>query len=391
MAADAPAGEQWADALLSKLEEAVDAQDGLASAMSGADPSAPLKIALEKASLELSRLDFAAARALLVDALQAGEAITTGFDRAGLEEAQRLLGLSDFRAGHTDAAARELVELYRLFPETTAGAGAYPASFLNALRRAQSRVRALPTAALSVEGPEGAALILDGRNAGDLPWHGNLSVGIHLLELAATDGHVSERVTVVPLQTTTVRLNQASAAPSAVREPGLSGPRLGAEEVALLRRLCQAQGAAYAILGYVKFAPSGEGEWWPSAFSAAAGGFFALPFQKLTSRERRVVQAQAVAQAFAASLSGTHGSPSVPFDLSGLASSATAAAPTPAWAPTAPGVASAPSSTSVAPTKRWPWWVWVAGGVALAGAGAGTYAVLSSGHSSGGGTVSATW
>lgn len=297
-----------------------------------------------------------------------------------------------FRLGEEREAKEVLGDLLSLAPTARASAR-FPRSFRQELERASRRSRRRPRGQLSIEGPRGAEVFVDGRAAGRVPvLLEGLVVGTHVVQVEGSGGERFGQL---------VELDRGLAKVRA----SFSGPsdELDASMRARLAALCSTVDAAYAIAGWLRRGEAGHLALEIRLYAREQDATLALPPVALGPDLERAGEALSeLARAVAARL--VEGGVSEP-ERSSVATPVVeprlAAEPrlTPA-APLAPapplaGLAETPVQTSperVVPARSGPpIWLFVAGGVlAAAGLGAGVWLGASALRPVTG-TVSATW
>jgi len=218
-------------------------------------------VAAGKKALEEHRFERA------VEALREGVkrqlAEPASVDFAQLTDAQLALATALFRLGEEREGKEALQTLARLAPGLHLGAG-HPPAFRRELERARARAQRRPKGALSIDGPRGARVLVDGRPVGRVPvLMERLGVGAHLVRV---DGEHGERFGVlVELKPGLAKVRASFAAPSSAV--------LDEAELLRLAGLTAAAGADHAVV---------------AAFARATGERWLLGLA-LYSRERHAL------------------------------------------------------------------------------------------------------
>lgn len=203
-------------------------------------------VAAGKKALEERR--FERAVEALKEGVQRQLAEPASVDFAQLTDAHLALATALFRLGEEREGKEALQALARLAPGLHLGAG-HPPAFRRELERARARAQRRPKGALSIDGPRGARVLVDGRSVGRVPvLLEGLGVGAHLVRV---DGERGERFGVlVELKPGLAKVRASFAAPSAV---------LDEAELSRLAGLTAAAGAGHAVVAALA---RGTGERW---------------------------------------------------------------------------------------------------------------------------------
>ncbi len=340
-------------------------------------------------------------------------------DAALFSDALSKLATTLFRQSEEKEAKKLLTDLARQAPDASVPEDAAP-FFRLEFEKAKQRVAKLPQYALSIEGPAGAWVSIDGRLTGTLPLDDQrLTKGIHHLRIALSTAEgktfgFARAVSMTETKKITVKLSPITKNKVVTGKVELA-PNNTIDDTTFAKLVSHAKvtGADHVLL--VLLASEGKTEGAPvfysALFSARRNAVAALPAVTSASGQLRDWNDALLSQlrSFVGVSETPHSLtvqpiPTVPQkdDDVPLAKTTPGSVktPTPAASPvdTALVAKSAPKAPLVgaepAPTvsKPVPTWVWIAGGIGAAAAiGVGGYFVYSAASKPVSGTVTATW
>lgn len=406
-----------------RFTQAVQAQLGLEGLLWVPPAPAPVTRPVHADFVEAQRRyrarRFSQAKASLERAFAALEREPAAFDPQEVASGYVLLAAVELRAGRERHCRRALEQALRADPAYRPPRGAYPPIFERELERARRALRRVPRVALTVEGPEGAEVFLDGKRVGTLPGvRVRVLSGRHHLHLKGAQGEaLSEWISVRGATELPVFFPPA---PEQEAPPVLSGAVLTPAFASTLARSLEARHATLAVVGVLSPLAGGELEAHAAVFQVQGATFTAVkPVRFDAAFHAADGEARVLAQRLAEA-ADAHASPvPLPYALVPEPAPTVVAPPAARSAlagdrPTASRLQPAPHPrpdaaprplASIAATpqpadgaeasgsflSRVPTWVWIVGGVGVAaGAGATYYAVSQHGRPVTG-TVEATW
>jgi hypothetical protein len=217
----------------------------------------PVHAALGVARRLYRARQFTQSRKVLEQALIAQRKAPEGFDAEETAAAWVRIGTIDLRKGSDGKAERAMREAMRIAPGYRPPPGEYPPIVARELERARREVSHGAKAWLTVEGPKGARVEVDGRALGRLPGvRVQLPKGEHHLRLLGADGEsFSEWVTLTASTTLPVYFPPT---PEHEPLPALTGTQVTAAEVTSLARALEARGAKAAVVGALRGGEPGQ-------------------------------------------------------------------------------------------------------------------------------------
>ena len=166
---------------------------------------AAARAALDEGRAHLEDYEFESAASALrrgVDALlESGSPADTTLLAEGLVD----LAVASMRSGDRAGAQAALADLARFCPDHVVRGARYPPVFLREAESARLAVEQGPHASLSIEGPRGAEVLIDGRPAGVLPVRLAVPEGRHRVSVGA-----QAKVVTVGAQGGAVRFERAA-------------------------------------------------------------------------------------------------------------------------------------------------------------------------------------
>jgi hypothetical protein len=194
-------------------------------------------------------------------------------------DAQTKLAVAFFRMGEEMAAKAVLNELARLAPNHDLSPG-YPPAFVREFAKAKKRLEKQPKGSISVDGPPGSTVFLDGRDLGMVPvLEEGVPLGLHFVRVEGSKGARFGQTVEVRSSGTKVKAVFAPAAAS-VPATALPDPRIGAsldegtrDRVAMYARAAHVE---YVVVAGVS--PWADGQLVATAalFSLSRAGFSTL-------------------------------------------------------------------------------------------------------------------
>jgi hypothetical protein len=386
-------------------------------------PNPEATLALETGKKLLADLKFDEAAPALKKGIELSLQDPATADYPAVLEAQVSLAVAYVRMGDDDSATKTMIALARMDPNYAIPSG-YPPAFTREFERAKKKLEKQGKGSLSIEGPPGSTVFVDGRDLGMVPvLEEGLSWGPHYVKLEGSRGERFGQTVEVKGGMLKVKGNFGGASEKGDKGGGVPDPRIAASldegTCNRLQAYAKAAGAEYAVVALVYRTGDQQLTAGAALYSAKRNGFAAMPdtsfdADALTSN----VEAYKLAEAIVKKVQGFGGSASLPLSLVNKpivkvgtisASRESDAAQTtrkPKLTPDdnvrALGRKSnlvegdenggenknPPPAVSSGPPK----WIWIVVGVAVAaGAGVGGYFAVREATKPVTGTVSATW
>jgi PEGA domain len=332
-----------------------------------------------------------------------------------LSEAYAKLAAAAFRLGEEGEAKHALLDLVRLAPRYQLPPG-YPPIFQREFEKAKKRLEKLAKGQLSVDGPSGATVVIDGRDRGMVPvLEDNLAVGTHLVRVEGSKGERFGQTVEIKGGVAKVKATfaPASAAERAAQRGSPEAPTIGSslDETSRQRvhAFAKAANADFALA--VHIFRSGDTQLTAGAalYSVKKAAFVALaPIDFDTDVMTANTEVFKLAEEVSQQLGNLGALASLPLSLGRSKVTKT----------DKPLVSDEPDAITPGPSKKvslvpkahegpvlvdsgppprlasegLPPWVWVVVGVGVAaGIGVGTYAVIATASRPVTGTVTATW
>jgi hypothetical protein len=342
-------------------------------------------------------------------------------DYPAVLEAQVSLAVAYVRMGDDDAATKTMIALARMDPNYAIPSG-YPPAFTREFERAKKKLEKQGKGSLSIEGPPGSTVFVDGRDLGMVPvLEEGLSWGPHYVKLEGSRGERFGQTVEVKGGMIKVKGNFGGASEKGDKGGGVPDPRIAASldegTCNRLQAYAKAAGAEYAVVAIVYRTGDQQLTAGTALYSAKRNGFAAVAdtsfdADALTSN----VEAYKLAEAIVKKVQGFGGSASLPLSLVNKpivkVGTITASREGDAQATRKPKLTPddnvralgrksnlvegegegekppPPVQASSGPPK----WIWIVVGVAVAaGAGVGGYFAIHEATKPVTGTVSATW
>ncbi|HZN95051.1 MAG TPA: PEGA domain-containing protein [Myxococcales bacterium] len=243
-------------------------------------PAPEAVAAMDRARLAMRNLDLRNAVAEYYQAatLSLGDAATTDF--AAVHEAYLQIAVAAFRLGREKEADRALTNLIRMDPNVKIPGGKYPPVFLRFADRARDRLERGGRGAISVDGPPGARVFVDGRLIGPVPARvPKIYAGEHHVQVEGTQGErFGQVVQVVSGEEVFVQASFVTAAELALMStvPPDAQPLLDAAFEQRLRAYCQAVDAQFALVAILMHTEDHRFVLASALYSARRGGFTVL-------------------------------------------------------------------------------------------------------------------
>ncbi len=275
-----------ADELKSRDEEvtlvaAAAAKAAPAPVAKAAMPSVDPLALLAEGKRALADLKFDEAATSLRRGLDLSLADPANADFAQVLDGYVSLAVAAFRQGEEKAAQAALVAVARFDPAYKLAEGKYPPVFLRELDKAKKRVAKAGKGAISVEGPPGSTVFVDGHDLGMAPALAeNLAAGQHYVKVVASSGNLFGQAVEVKGGVHKVKAvfvgavaMAATAGPSAPRV----GPVLDGDAAGRIAQYARAVGADYALVGVVYRSGEHQVTAATALYSVKRQGFAALP------------------------------------------------------------------------------------------------------------------
>jgi hypothetical protein len=362
---------------------------------------------IAQAKEEAAELRFEEAAVTLRRAVDLLTGSVLSLDVGTLLEAYLLLAVASFRMGDERGAQAALFSVARLDSEYRLADG-YPPIFVREFEKARRRTEKALKGSISVEGPPGATVFINGKDLGMVPvLEDELVLGPHYLRVEGRPGEVFAQVVDVKVGVTRVRAAFGAAAVGAKALAGASvGPVLNAASVDRARAATAEAGAELALVGAVYKDGAGALLLSPALFSVRHQGFTALGARPLATPDA----VSALAGEIAGQARAFGPLAALPLNLADAryqtarkvdrrkASEGEVTLVLPERGEE--GNLRALSGTAgpedvggevLRPQRGAPWWVWALAGAGIVAVAGGTYYGISEGSRPVTGTVSATW
>ncbi len=327
-------------------------------------------------------------------------------DFVALSDAYVKLAAAHFRLGDEKEAKATLTDFARLFPLAMVPAG-FPPVFQRELDKAKKRVEKLPHGQISVEGPSGSAVFVDGRDIGSAPaLDENLAAGMHSVRVENARGERWGQAIEVKNGVAKVRAFFAASSPD--RAPMTSDPHVGSPVdepmVSRIQSFSKAAGADFALIGVVTKLDDAHSQASAALYSLQKNGVSMLTPIAFETGTVAGAELSKLVDEVVRRAASFGAATALPIDLTlHKASVAVAGArlsPKPSLGSTGPmpaagGLSERPDEELREDLKTQsgvPAWVWVVTGIAVAGgAAAGGYFIVKDVTKPVTGTVQATW
>ncbi len=176
-------------------------------------------------------------------------------DFAQVTDTNVKLAASYFRMGSEKEAKAALTELARLSPEAVLPSG-FPPVFQRELDKAKKRLEKTPRGQISVEGPSGSTVFIDGRDLGMVPvLEENLASGMHYVRVESSRGERWGQAVEVKGGVARARAMFANSGGDRAPINVAADPRVGSPldegMVSRLQAFTKASGADFALVGVV--------------------------------------------------------------------------------------------------------------------------------------------
>lgn len=168
-----------------------------------------------------------------------------------LHAGQLSLAVALFRLGEEREAANALLTLARWNPG--ADVSSYPPVFQLQFDKAKKKLEKQPKQLLAVDGPPGSTAFIDGRDLGMVPAEESVPVGMHYVKVEGAKGEKwgqAVKVEAAPVKVKGVFTGAPDKPSAAPTEPRLSAT-LDSKAAEKLAAWCGATGADFAVVGVV--------------------------------------------------------------------------------------------------------------------------------------------
>ncbi|MBK7863338.1 MAG: PEGA domain-containing protein [Archangiaceae bacterium] len=241
-------------------------------------PSPEATLALETGKKLLADLKFDEAAPALKKGVELSLADPATADFPAVTEALVSLAVSYFRMGSDDDGQKTLAQLARIDPGYTIPSG-YPPAFVREFEKAKKRLDKQGRGSISVEGPAGSTVFIDGHDLGMVPvLEENLPFGTHYVKVEGSRGERFGQV--AELKGGMLKVKGSFGGPPD-KAGGVADPRIGAtlDEATATRvqAYAKAANAEYAIVGVLYRTGEQQLTAGTALFSARRGGFAPLP------------------------------------------------------------------------------------------------------------------
>ncbi|MBL8952883.1 MAG: hypothetical protein JNK82_19045 [Myxococcaceae bacterium] len=381
-------------------------------------PNPEATLALETGKKLLADLKFDEAAPALKKGIELSLAEPGTADYPSVLEAHVSLAVAQFRTGAEDDAQKTLTQLARMDPTYSIPSG-YPPAFTREFEKAKKRLDKQGKSSMSVEGPPGSTVFIDGRDLGMVPvLEEGLAFGTHYVKIEGSRGERFGQVVEVKGGMAKVKGSFGDA--PAKSAGGVADPKVtqSLDEATLTRvqAYVKAANAEYAVVGIVYRTGDQQLTSGLALYSARRSGFAPLPavsfdHEALTSN----VEAFRLVEEIVKKVQSYGSSAALPLSLitkpqtklsrvatsrdpDAASGSRTVAKPrlTPDEGEKKPTYVADPVEKPVEVKQGQgggvPGWVWIVVGVGLAaGAGVGGYFIVSESTKPVTGTVTAQW
>lgn len=241
-------------------------------------PSAEATLALETGKKLLADLKFDEAAPALKKGIELSLQDPATADYPAVLEAHVSLAVAYFRMGVEDEGQKALLALARMDPSYAIPSG-YPPAFLREFEKAKKKLDKQGKGSLSVEGPPGSTVFVDGRDLGMVPvLEEGLSWGAHYVKIEGSRGERFGQV--AELKGGMVKV-KGSFGGAPEKASGLADPRVGAtldeSSATRLQAYAKAANAEYAVVGVIYRTGDQQLTAGTALYSARRNGFAALP------------------------------------------------------------------------------------------------------------------
>lgn len=242
-------------------------------------PSPEATLALETGKKLLADLKFDEAAPALKKGIELSLADPATADYPAVLEAHVSLAVACFRMGSEDEAQKTLTQLARMDPSYAIPSG-YPPAFTREFDRAKKRLDKQGKGSMSVEGPPGSTVFIDGRDLGMVPvLEEGLSWGTHYVKLEGSRGERFGQV--VEVKGGMVKVKGSFGDAPAKSGAGVADPRvvqsLDEATATRVQAYAKAANAEYAIVGIVYRTGDQQLTAGTALYSARRNGFAPLP------------------------------------------------------------------------------------------------------------------
>ncbi len=206
--------------------------------------------AITEGKKQVADLQFEAGATLLKKGIEQALGEVGSADFALLVDAQMSLAVAQFRLGEEKAAQNALSWVARLDPQYALPEGRYPPVFLREFDKAKKRVEKLNKSALTVEGPQGAEVFLNGKELGRVPaTAAGLPTGVHYVRLRGKNGERASQSVDLRSQAQRVKLSFGAAVAVSPASEVKAQSVLDEPSVARYSAAAKAAGADFLVVG----------------------------------------------------------------------------------------------------------------------------------------------
>lgn len=210
--------------------------------------------AFEAARKALDELRFDEAASLYKKGLDVALNDPAHADFAAVADAYLNWGVASFRLEDDAATDAALVNLARLVPNYSVPAG-FPPAFTRTIEKARKKAERLPKGGVVIDAPSGSTVYVDGREVGKSPTVSGLALGAHYIRIDGPGGERSGHVVDVRGGVLQVKAGFGNSERRTASEPKV-GAVVDASTLERLKNYAVAAGADYALFGVLY--PSNE-------------------------------------------------------------------------------------------------------------------------------------
>jgi hypothetical protein len=283
-----------------------------------AKPSPEATLALETGKKLLADLKFDEAAPALKKGIELSLQDPATADYPAVLEAYVSLAVAYVRMGDDDSAGKTMLALARMDPNYAIPSG-YPPAFVRNFDRAKKKLEKQGHGTLSIEGPAGSTVFVDGRDLGMVPvLEENLAWGPHYVKLEGSRGERFGQAVEVKGGMLKVKGNFGGGASD--KGSGVPDPRISAQvdenTCTRMQVYARAAGADYAVVGMVYRTGDQQLTAGAAIYSAKRNGFVGVPdvsfdAEALTSN----VEAYKLAESIVKKVTSFGGAASLPLAL----------------------------------------------------------------------------